>query len=214
MKTVQSLAELILVPLGLENDVLQVEVVKQRILAYRQTLIQQDFNRYLRISESVVQAFNIQLKEVVEDEDKFYISDILPKPMILRKNDPFLSVHTALHGRTKQPIAFLPVEEIPYMQYRKFTSKGFYYTYEQDRIKSFTPATAIRVRAIWDDPIAVFEFAEKETFKLSCSTDTITSPCVIDGDLVLEETLAAKILTFFNTNGINPTSESSRDRSD
>lgn len=212
MKTVQSLAELILTPLGLSNEALEVEVIKQRIISYRQILIQQDYNRYLRISESVVQAFNVKLTEVYEGDDKFYISDILPKPMILRKNDPFLSVHTAFHGRTKEPLAYLPIEEVPYIKNRKFTSKGNYYIYEENRIKSFSSVQALRVRAIWDSPLEVIKFAEKETFKLACSKETIESPCTSGYDVILEETLAARILTFFNTNGISSPENSNSER--
>lgn len=215
MITIQSLAESILLPFGSNDDMLVVEATKQRILAFRQVLIQQDYSRNLRINQQLVQAFDLELTEVEEGDDKFYISDILPKPIILSKELPFISVTTAFKGRTKKDLGYLTVEEIPYIKYRKFTSRANYFTYENDRIISYAPAKSLRVRAIWDNPIEAFKFAEKETFKLACSKDIISSPCSDGIDIVLEETMAARILSFFNNpRNANTDQEAVRERGD
>lgn len=201
MITLQGLAELILKPLGLDTDAHEVEVIKQRVLAYRQRLIQQDFSRNLRPAPQLIQAFDVSLTEVQEDNDRFSITDILPKPIILNKNGtPFVSVHTSYKGRAKSPLHYVSPEEVPYIKYRKFTKKGNYYTFENDRIEVFSETPSIRVRAIWDSPIHVLHFAQQETFKLNCSNEIISSPCTEDDDVLLEETMAAAVLTFFNPN--------------
>lgn len=212
MKSLQSLAEMILSPIGLQTDMYEIELIKQRILSYRQLLIQQDFNRTGRYSEQLVQAFDLKLTEVEEDNDKFYISEILPKPILIRTNNPFFEVHTSYKGRTRKPLGFLSIEEIPYIEHRKFTNKGNFYSYENSRIVVFAPVNSIRVRAIWDNPLEVSLFAKQETFKLACSDKTISSPCTTEDDVLLEETLAARILTFFNSNNAN-NSEELRQRS-
>lgn len=189
---------MILSPLQLHTNMWEVEVIKQRILAYRQILIQQDFNRTGKISEQLVQAFDVQLIKVEEDDDEFYISEPLPKPIIIRTTVPFINVHNTLKGRNKKPLGYISAAAVPYTGYRKFTKKADFYTYENDRIIGYTNTESVRVRAIWDNPLEVYKFAQQESFKLSCSTDSIYSPCSNGIDIYLEETLAARILTFFN----------------
>ena len=193
---------------------LQVEIIKQRVLSYRQILIQQDFNRTGRISEQLVQAFDVQLTKVEEDEDNFFVSDTLPKPIILRSTTPFFNVHTTLKGRNKKPLGYLAVASVPYISYRKFTNKADFYTYENDRIIGYTNAESVRIRAIWDNPLEVYNFAEQETYKLKCSSDTIYSPCSNGIDMYLEETLAARILTFFNPQNARVNNEEDSRRGD
>lgn len=208
MKTIQSLAEIILNDSQLATDMLQVEIVMQKILSFRQVLIQQDYQRYSRINEQLVQAFDVELTEVAEDDDRFYVSDYLPKPIILGRGcSPFISVHTAYKGKTKQPLHYLSVEEVPYMKYRKFTNKGEYFTYENNRLIVYTEVPSARIRAIWDSPIDALNFAKRETFKLACSDKTISSPCTEGDDLLLEETMAARILTFFNPRNVSTRQE-------
>lgn len=200
MVTLQSLAETILRPYGLETDMFEVEATKIKILGFRQVLIQQDYSSNRRIAQQLVQAFDVKLMRVEEDKDKFYVSEILPKPIILSRKMPFISVHTTLKGRQKRPLGYLEPERIPYIEYGRFTSGANYFTYENNRIQVYSDTPAIRVRAIWDNPVEAMFFARNEAFKLSCSEDTIESNCVENDDLVLEETMAGRILTFFNPN--------------
>lgn len=200
MVTLQSLAETVLKPFGLEADMFEVETAKIKILAFRQVLIQQDYSSNRRIVQSLVQAFNVEMKEVAEGKDRFYVSEILPKPIILSRRMPFISVHTTLQGRQKRPLGYLEPERVPYIEYGKFTKKSDYFTYENDRILVYSEVPDIRVRAIWDNPIAAMQFARNETYKLACSENTIEAGCIENDDLVLEETMAGRILTFFNSN--------------
>lgn len=200
MVTLQSLAETILKPYGLETDMFEVETTKIKILGFRQVLIQQDYSSNRRIAQQLVQAFNVELKEVEEDKDKFYVSEILPKPIILSTDMTFISVHTTLQGRQKRPLGYLKPERVPYIDYGTFTKKANYFTYENNRIIVYSDTPAVRVRAIWDNPIEAMFFARNEAYKLACSEDTIESNCVENDDLVLEETMAGRILTFFNPN--------------
>jgi hypothetical protein len=198
--TLQSLAETILKPFGLEGDMFEVEAMKIKILGFRQVLVQQDYSSNRRIAQQLVQGFNVQMIQVQEDKDKFYVSEVLPKPIILSKKMPFISVHTTMQGRQKRELGYLEPERVPYIEYGKFTKKGNYFTYENNRLLVYSETPAVRIRAIWDNPIEALLFAREETYKLACSEDTIESNCVENDDIVLEQTMAGRILTFFNSN--------------
>ena len=198
MVTLQSLAELILQPLKQLDDLISIEVVKQQILFQRQRLIKERYEKTRIFNPSLIQAFDVKLnkvsqsKGVVEDKSIFYISDILPKPLLITRSLPFISVTNSLQDTRRKSLGFVMSEELEYIKYRKFTKLGDYYTYENDRLITFN-LDKVRIRALWEDPITVKEFSTNQDIKLNCGTSTLESPCFVDDDLVIEESIAGII---------------------
>lgn len=197
MTSLTSFAEELASTFGRGTDLLFIEELKRRVLHFRQVLLQQNYNKTRVFKPSTISAFDITLTKGDKDGSTIFISEKLPRPLLVdNRNEPFISVTNSLLDTTRKVYGWVSPEELYYLPYRKFTRPIDYYTYENDRIISLG-AQRLRVRAVWDNPLDVYEFSSNEDIKLSCSNSSLEDSCFYNGDYYLEETMAANILTFF-----------------
>lgn len=195
--TLETFAEGIASTLGRGTDPLLINLIKRRVLHFRQLLLKRDYQSSRIFYQSAIQAFDIGLTETTKDGSRVYISDVLPTPMLLKgRQEPFISVTNSLLDTRRRVFGWVTPEEFNYLEYRKFSKPSDYYTFENGRIITLSPR-ALRVRALWENPIEVANFSSEQDLKLGCKTKTLEGNCFYNGDLVLEETMAASILSFF-----------------
>lgn len=203
MTSLNSFAEELALTFGRGTDLLFIENLKRKILHFRQILIKQNYDRERVFVQSTIQAFDIKLTEADKNGSKVYISEKLPKPIMVNgRNEPFISVSNSLIDTKRKVYGWISPEELYYLSYRKFTKPSDYYTYENDRIISIK-SKSLRIRAVWDNPIEVFEFSKEEDIKLGCKNASLEDSCFYNGDYYLEETMAANILRFFSDDKSN-----------
>lgn len=196
--TLETFAESIASTYGRSTDSLFIDLIKRRVLHFRQLLLKRDYQSGKVFYQSAIQAFDISLDKVTKDGQNLYMSEILPLPIMLKgRREPFISVTNSRLDADRRVFGWIHPEELNYLEYRKFSKPSDYYTYENGRIISLAKRS-LRIRALWDNPIEVRNFSSQQDVKLNCEESTLESNCFYNGDLILEETMAASILSFFS----------------
>lgn len=205
--TLKTLAENIASLQGVSTDPLEVERIKRRVLHFRQLIIKREYEKTRVFHPSLIQAFDIKLSKVEKEGSQVYISETLPSPIIVKRGFPFISVSNSLLDTNRKVYGFINPEEISYLPYRQFTKVSDYYSYENSRIFTFVKKDSLRVRAVWENPLEVLTFSQDQDIKIGCKVSTLESTCFFEDDLMLEETIAGAIMSFFS-NGTQNTRNS------
>lgn len=200
MTTLRSLAEEAVIMTGAEVNQLNIELIRPRILHFRQLVLKREYDQTLVWTPSTIQAFDIQLQAVEKFGSTAFISDVLPKTLMTKFFTlPFISVGNALIDKNRNFYDYIKPEQIEFIRYRKFSNLNHVYTMENDRIISFSKER-LRVRSVFENPLEVKEFSSEQDLKLKCTNTTLEGNCWDDDDMVVEESVAAAILTFFSNN--------------
>ena len=92
MTSLTSFAEELASTFGRGTDLLFIEELKRRVLHFRQVLLQQNYNKTRVFKPSTISAFDITLTKGDKDGSTIFISEKLPRPLLVdNRNEPFIS---------------------------------------------------------------------------------------------------------------------------
>lgn len=195
MTTLNSLAESLAFPV---IDSLYIDNLKPRILHFRNIAIKREFEKTNIYPHSLIQTLHcIKVVNIEDCQGKECIGEteiVLPKPLILKYNEPFISIGNTLNFKFKS-ISYIKPEELEYIEYRKWTSKQPYCYYNNGKLR-FVNSTVpeVNIRTIWDDPISVKGLNDER----DCNIENF-----FEDDLIIDDLLAGIITTFIANDSTN-----------
>lgn len=221
--TVSSLANLIAIRQGKQEDLVYLEYLKDQILSFNSTVIKQQFDKNGELFPQLIQTIKcVSVIKIPSNICGLAISNDfvlrtkhkLPKPILLKKSTPFISVFNTIVSKNRIGIPYLNPKELEFVADRPFTSKLVYYTYEDDYIYIINALEAnydinnISISNIWDNPIDARNFANSEKndgCNCNCEDcDNEESSCFDDNDdYVLDNVIQGLILSFFSNDKDN-----------
>jgi hypothetical protein len=207
---------------GISEDLIAVDLLKHQILAYNAVVIKQQYDKSGLIAESLSQTIRcVNVNKVnsaacglgVDNDFVLRTSSKVPKPLILKRRVPFLSVYNTVTSSKRVSLDYISPNELEYIQDRRFTKNNMFYTYENDYVyivnalEKGIDLNTVSIRAIWDNPLEVKLFAENEKITgcnqlcQDCSNEEST--CFQDGDYNIASSIEGLILSFFLNDNIN-----------
>ena len=196
MTTLSKLAESLAYSFGKDKDELFIDQLKDRILHFRNIAIKREYEKTNLYAQSLTYTIFCIPVESVEDnpcgEGVVCVgrTPIIPKPLILKYSEPFISVSNTLISGKKRNISYIVPEALEYLQYRRFTGDKPHCTYINDRLYFVnTTVKEINIRALWDNPIEAKKFNDN----IGCQQ---SNDNFLDDDLIIDDLLAGIITTF------------------
>lgn len=198
------LSRLISVSNGREGDSIYMEELKPLLLDYFIMIMKQNYERYKRVDESLVQTITIPLEQIFDGVDNTFLRTVkqLPDPVNFNtRKEPFFSVTNAILSTNRRKISYLEHHEVENIQYRRFTKNSLYYSLEQKYVylhndKSLDKVT---IRHIFRNPFTVMDFAKENKYDVECK-------CFEEDDFLIPSEYTGMIISFFG-NGRRKTSE-------
>lgn len=218
--SIDSIVNTLLLPRGKESDLLFREITKQQVLSLLAVLVRRQVNKTKIYPPSLIQTVKcVSLKKVpsnlCSDLNNGFVleTDKLPRPLVLDKNQPFISVSTSYRDAKRINISYIAPEQLEFLKYRKFTSKIVHYTYENNRIVIINNLDLkdISIRNLWDNPSEVVTFSRQQAVACNCCEsiddeecdDNQESDCYKDGTFYIDNTFAGLILSMYDGNNNN-----------
>lgn len=211
-----SLANIIAVQTNNTENLLFINSIKEQIFSINSELIRQKIEKG-NVHPNFVQTIKCaKVKKINSDECSFDLPELtilrtkntIPRPIYTSKKEPLVTVYNGLTGLDRKVLPYKSIDVIQYSKYDKWTSNDPFYTYNGGHIYLInTPLTIpdISFRIIGDNPREVLKYSNKEIDCEECedciseNCDNLIQSCFdINGDYVIEETISAQILTFFN----------------
>lgn len=159
--------------------------IKLSIVAARATIIQRRYDSTKLYPQSLIQtAKSINLVRVNAEEFPLGDSNFVvkrtwikvPKPLIVKADSYFVFIGTLSLARG---FSYVPFEDVQFIKERKFSSRDYYYTYNDDYIYTINwKGSGIRMRYVPENIVNFKNFATNE------NEDTIE-----DEDIELEDSL-------------------------
>lgn len=225
----EQLVSAVLKPYNKENDLIFREITRNQIISLYSRFIIQDYNKSNLYKESLIQTIKcVSLKKVSANncqgsKDGLILeTNVLPKPIMIKRDLPFLNVSTNLKNKKRLNISYISVEQLEFIQYRKFTANLVYYTYEDSKIRIINNLDLenIAIRSIFYNPIEAKKFSKEEAVICNCC-ESIDSPCADENmepdcfgndDFIMDSELASLILSTYNSiNNDNSASNKSKE---
>lgn len=207
---------------GISEDLIAVDLLKHQILAYNAVVIKQQHGKDGFTAESLAQTIKcVSVNKVnvaacglgIDGQFVLRTKSKLPKPLLLKKRVPFISVYNSITSSNRVNIDYISPEELEFIKDRRFSKNNLFYTYENDYIylinfleKGISPDN-ISVRSVWDNPLEVKQFAESEKITgcnglcEECSNEE--SSCFQNDDYNIASAIEGLILSFFLNDNIS-----------
>lgn len=201
-------------------DLAFIDLLKSQVIAYDATIRKQLYDKGVNLSSLEQTIKCVELVKVnsagcglgIENDLVLRTKNKIPKPLILKSNNPFKSVYNSVTSRNRITIDYLEPEQLEFIDVRRFTSNNIFHTYENDYIyivnaleKGYDLDT-ISVRSLWDNPLDVRTFAKNESLKDCCKCDDCSneeSSCFEDDDYIISNLVEGLLLSFFLGNDKN-----------
>lgn len=215
--SIESIVNTLLLPRNKETDLLYVETTTQQVLSLYAVLVRRQIGKTKIYPPSLIQTVKcVSLKKVpsnlCSDLNNGFVleTDTLPRPLVLDKNQPFISVSTSYRDTKRVNISYIAPEQLEFLKYKRFTKNLIHYTYENDRIVIINNLDLkdISIRNLWDNPSEVIKFSKEQAVVCNCCEsiddkdcdDNQESDCYKDGTFYIDNTFAGLILSMYNDN--------------
>ena len=172
---VDSLAE----KLGQSNNYAFKEMLKLDIISARATLIKREYEKSRFYNESLVQTIKCVPMISVNASECNTITGFgkvirskykIPKPLLVKDNTVFLSITTPLVNNKRRSITIIRPEEVEFIEFRRFTAKDAFATYENENIylHNVTNLFNISVRGLFENPYSVKDYINQNVDEKLC----------------------------------------------
>lgn len=186
--TLEQLTQSIALQWGVNDDYASLERIKLRIISARATVIQRRYDQTKIFPQSVIMTLKCQdIIKVSADECDCYSEcgfiwrskNKISKPLIVKDDSYFNFV-----GDIKGIVSYsnLRPEEVQDIEYRKFSSKQKYYTYNNEYLYFPQPLAGFTARYVPENPLDLLGVG-------SCS-----GVCIEDGELIIENSMEDAII--------------------
>jgi hypothetical protein len=97
----------------------------------------------------------------------------IPKPLLVKDSTLFLSITTPFVNNKRRSISIIRPEEVEFIEYRRFTAKDAFATYENENIylHNVTNLFNISVRGLFENPYAVKDYVNQNVDEKACPCD-------------------------------------------
>lgn len=175
---------------GMANDFSTVERIKLFAISGRASIIQRRYDQTKIFPQSII--MTLKCKDVIKVEQDecdscfdcgevalWRSKDKIPLPIIVRDDSYFMFV-----GIGPRSFSSIKPEEVQDLQYRKFSGNENFYFYANNYLWFTKAHKSFTARFVPENPLAILALGECD-----CG-------CIVDGELILEDSLIEGIHSF------------------